>query len=186
MSYKEAFLQAIVENPDDDTPRLIYADWLEEYGDLHRAEFIRVQCELARLPIDDDVRRPTLQEHEWTLLFAHAKEWLAELPIQEGIKWHEGCQQAEGILFPASSVASPVQSWPRMRTPFENRRTVAAHDPRQVPSASATGTHPCVSTFSRRLVCFFTVSSSFSAFSLSIFSLSGISFLSAAIPSSMV
>lgn len=41
------FLQAIIEAPDDDTPRLVYADWLEEYGgDLARAEFIRVQMEL--------------------------------------------------------------------------------------------------------------------------------------------
>ena len=43
------FLRAIIEHPEDDTPRLIYADWLEENGDPDRAEFIRVQCELARL-----------------------------------------------------------------------------------------------------------------------------------------
>src|SRR5260370_37026404 len=43
------FLRAIDENPDDDGPRLVYADWLEEHGDTARAEVIRVQCELARL-----------------------------------------------------------------------------------------------------------------------------------------
>jgi uncharacterized protein (TIGR02996 family) len=43
----EAFLKAICDNPDDDLPRLIYADWLDERGDLNSAEFIRLQCALA-------------------------------------------------------------------------------------------------------------------------------------------
>ena len=44
-----AFLQSIIAAPDDDAPRLVYADWLEEHGgEPERAEFIRVQCELAR------------------------------------------------------------------------------------------------------------------------------------------
>ena len=45
------FLADIIANPDDDTPRLIFADWLEERGgreNTARAEFIRVQC---RLPV---------------------------------------------------------------------------------------------------------------------------------------
>ena len=40
--------EAIIEAPDDDSPRLIYADWLEEQGDL-RAEFIRLQCQAATI-----------------------------------------------------------------------------------------------------------------------------------------
>jgi len=40
----EAFLQAILEHPDENAPRLVYADWLEECGDVDRAEFIRLQC----------------------------------------------------------------------------------------------------------------------------------------------
>jgi uncharacterized protein (TIGR02996 family) len=47
-----AFWAAIRENPAEDTPRLVYADWLEEHGDPERAEFIRVQIELARLGPD--------------------------------------------------------------------------------------------------------------------------------------
>jgi uncharacterized protein (TIGR02996 family) len=42
------FLAAIRAAPDDDAPRLIYADWLDEHDQPERAEFIRVQCELAR------------------------------------------------------------------------------------------------------------------------------------------
>jgi uncharacterized protein (TIGR02996 family) len=47
VTHDEAFLQAMVEDPDDDTPRLVYADWLDENGQPERAEFIRIQCELA-------------------------------------------------------------------------------------------------------------------------------------------
>src|SRR5690348_10440338 len=47
MTHEEAFLASILENPDDDAPRLIYADWLDEQGRHDRAEFIRIQCELA-------------------------------------------------------------------------------------------------------------------------------------------
>jgi uncharacterized protein (TIGR02996 family) len=44
----DSFLRDILDHPFDDAPRLIYADWLEDHGEEARAEFIRVQCELAR------------------------------------------------------------------------------------------------------------------------------------------
>jgi uncharacterized protein (TIGR02996 family) len=40
-SEKAALLRAIVGSPNEDTPRLVYADWLDENGDSDRAEFIR-------------------------------------------------------------------------------------------------------------------------------------------------
>ncbi len=46
---RDAFMAAILAAPDDDLPRLVFADWLDEHGEPERAEFIRVQCELARL-----------------------------------------------------------------------------------------------------------------------------------------
>jgi uncharacterized protein (TIGR02996 family) len=33
MHDRDALVRAIIENPDDDAPRLIYADWLNEHGD---------------------------------------------------------------------------------------------------------------------------------------------------------
>ncbi|MBY0457349.1 MAG: TIGR02996 domain-containing protein, partial [Gemmataceae bacterium] len=58
-----ALLAAIVAHPDEDTPRLAYADWLDEnrpdtkpspaQGPSARAEFIRVQCRLAAIAPDD-------------------------------------------------------------------------------------------------------------------------------------
>jgi len=47
LSQHEAFLRAIFDNPEEDTTRLVYADFLQENGEEDRAEFIRVQCELA-------------------------------------------------------------------------------------------------------------------------------------------
>lgn len=44
LSQHEAFLRAIFDAPDDDTPRLVYADFLQENGEDDRAEFIRWQC----------------------------------------------------------------------------------------------------------------------------------------------
>lgn len=40
----DAFLQTVFAHPDDDGPRLVYADWLEEHGECAHAELIRLQC----------------------------------------------------------------------------------------------------------------------------------------------
>src|SRR5262249_4725627 len=71
---RAAFLADIRADPDDDAPRLIYADWLHEHGDADRAEFIRLQCELARLGAADP-RRPALEQREGELLEAHRLRW---------------------------------------------------------------------------------------------------------------
>jgi uncharacterized protein (TIGR02996 family) len=47
MSDEAALLAAIVAHADEDTPRLAFADWLDENGDPDRAEFIRSQCRFA-------------------------------------------------------------------------------------------------------------------------------------------
>lgn len=41
---REAFLLAIFANPDDDLPRLVFADWLEERGEGEWAARIRTEC----------------------------------------------------------------------------------------------------------------------------------------------
>jgi uncharacterized protein (TIGR02996 family) len=40
----------VLDSPEEDAPRRVYADWEEEYGDPRRAEFIRLGLELAALP----------------------------------------------------------------------------------------------------------------------------------------
>ncbi len=41
---REAFLLAIFTNPDDDLPRLVYADWLDEHGHDKAAHRLRTEC----------------------------------------------------------------------------------------------------------------------------------------------
>lgn len=69
----EPFFAAIRDRPADDTPRLVYADWLDDHGKAARAEFVRVQCELAGTPAPDRVRG--LRKREEELLKAHRAEW---------------------------------------------------------------------------------------------------------------
>jgi uncharacterized protein (TIGR02996 family) len=100
MPPEEAFRAAIVAAPDDDTPRLVFADWLDEHGDAARAEFIRVQCELAKLEETDllgkdkerTARYTVLYRREQELLATHHKAWLRPLseifaPLSV-IGWH--------------------------------------------------------------------------------------------------
>jgi uncharacterized protein (TIGR02996 family) len=44
MADHPGLIQAILDAPDDDGPRLIYADWLDDHGEALRAEFIRLHC----------------------------------------------------------------------------------------------------------------------------------------------
>jgi uncharacterized protein (TIGR02996 family) len=92
----EGLYRAILDDPDSDMPRLIYADWLEEQGDADRAEFIRVQCELAGpppiLPDKSSLRaRAQLCAHVRSLLARHELEWLGPfLPsVRAGKLWVE-------------------------------------------------------------------------------------------------
>jgi|SRR5262245_121648 len=94
----ESLYRAVVAAPDDDAPRLVLADWYEEHGHPERAEFIRLQIEIARrealgdewtepapakgadqVPVD---RTPTdrLQRRLRALWKTHGAKWVAGLP----------------------------------------------------------------------------------------------------------
>ena len=79
MSTETALLRTIRDMPDEDTPRLVYADYLEEEGNAPRAEFIRVQCALARLP-EGDPQRHALEDRQHELLAEHECAWLGIPP----------------------------------------------------------------------------------------------------------
>ncbi len=49
MTTYDAFLAAIIADPDNDDLRLVFADELEQDGQVERTEFIRVQCAIAKL-----------------------------------------------------------------------------------------------------------------------------------------
>lgn len=78
MSDEAALLAAICAHPEEDTPRLMYADWLDEYGDPERAEFIRAECELARTDHDSPIYLPLLRRSD-VLRVNNADRWFGPL-----------------------------------------------------------------------------------------------------------
>jgi uncharacterized protein (TIGR02996 family) len=88
---EQALLGAVLASPDDDAPRLIFADWFAENGQPERAEFIQLQIARARLPRRDPARLYT-GEREWALLEAHGAQWLAPLPeaARRHVKFERG------------------------------------------------------------------------------------------------
>jgi uncharacterized protein (TIGR02996 family) len=82
MNERDALLKAVCENPDDDTPRLVFADWLQEHDEEDRAEFIRLQIEVATLP--DGKKKQKKQTREAELLDEHREEWTEPLKEFEG------------------------------------------------------------------------------------------------------
>src|SRR6478736_3270237 len=90
MTDDEALLRAVLAAPDDDAPRLIYADWLDEHGDPARAAFIRTQIEIARRP-SSQARLVQLKQAESTLLRANRDAWTAWVPgWAEARAFHRG------------------------------------------------------------------------------------------------
>jgi uncharacterized protein (TIGR02996 family) len=78
-----AFLAEAKEHFDDDAPRLVLADWLEEYGDESdqaRAAFVRAQCERAPLE-QQGSRAVALRQIESDLLARHQQTWLGPLLV---------------------------------------------------------------------------------------------------------
>ena len=85
----DAFLRAIIADPDDDLPRLVYADSLDETGAADRAEFIRVQCQLANLEEHEHQVRE-LEDREHALLAANESKWFrSQRGLSEWV-WRRG------------------------------------------------------------------------------------------------
>jgi uncharacterized protein (TIGR02996 family) len=84
MTDLEALYRAVLEDPDDDTLRLVYADALEEEGDGRRAAFVRAQVELARTPeYDPAAVRARAARH-----CNPDVDWVLDLPdLPDGLAW---------------------------------------------------------------------------------------------------
>jgi uncharacterized protein (TIGR02996 family) len=110
---KSGFWKAICAAPDDDTPRLVFADYLDEQGDAARADFIRAQCEGERPP-PDDPRRIDREIRAAALLHEHRAVWVEELPTwvrRAPVTFRRGFPSgietnAAGIVRNASALAS--------------------------------------------------------------------------------
>jgi uncharacterized protein (TIGR02996 family) len=117
----DAFLDAIFDHPDDDTPRLVYADWLQEHGQENYAQFIRLQCAAAREKLwSDEANRlweeigrvwPRLDEEWWP---ATRDDWLAPCSL-DAIHFHRGLLRP-GLLFTADQAILYSVCWPSIMT----------------------------------------------------------------------
>jgi uncharacterized protein (TIGR02996 family) len=93
MQTSDALYRAIVANPEDDTARLVYADWLQENDRPEEAELIRVQCRLeSELPDHPDYTDWLAREEELKLRLAAnspqpVRRFPAGLMVASGKKW---------------------------------------------------------------------------------------------------
>jgi uncharacterized protein (TIGR02996 family) len=78
--------RAVCEHPDEDAPRLVFADWLEEHGEAERAEFIRVHVATDRMP-KDDPNYTRLMQRRGELFARNNRDWHAGLPKLPGVEW---------------------------------------------------------------------------------------------------
>lgn len=109
-----ALLSDCKENPEDDTPRLVLADWLEERDDL-RGSFLRAQVLAARLP-QPSPERAARDSEAARLLIAHEIAWLGRLrPHLEGWEFARGLVRARArpapLLDAGALVGSELLAW---------------------------------------------------------------------------
>jgi uncharacterized protein (TIGR02996 family) len=84
-----ALIRTIAANPEDDTPRLIYADWLDESGselNRERAEFIRLHVHMATLPLDSEERQQ-IRSQSLPEMLPLIQAWWKELPVIPNLTW---------------------------------------------------------------------------------------------------
>jgi uncharacterized protein (TIGR02996 family) len=86
MTQRDALLRAVCDNPDDDLPRLVFADWCDENGEPERAEFIRTQIELRKADVPA-AGRAKLGLREGSLLSLWERRWKGELVSEPGLLW---------------------------------------------------------------------------------------------------
>ena len=86
-SDRDALLAAVLANPDDDVPRLVYADYLEEAGgeaNVARARFIRAEVTAEQLP-EDDPERERLESLAARQFNRYSFTWNSEIPGWDGV-----------------------------------------------------------------------------------------------------
>lgn len=86
MSDRDALYRAILANPAEDTPRLAYADWLEENGRPEEAEFIRIHCSLDNGTPHDPASPELVDREEELRLWLQAHAPMPRVRFRGGLK----------------------------------------------------------------------------------------------------
>jgi uncharacterized protein (TIGR02996 family) len=136
-----AFMAAIIADPDDDTARLVAADFIEENGDADRASFIRIQVELARLessPAEkkqDEIDALRLKERAFLgPLSVKSRLWAAEacpelvrVDVRGGAGLDVGVTGAERLSWGrgfVEGVTCPAEMWARHGAAVRRRQPI--------------------------------------------------------------
>lgn len=147
-----ALLASVLAHPEDDAPRLVYADWCDENGQPERAEFIRVQIALSRMakPSSADRKlaterlaamhkgqpvkgrpggRATLLAREAYLLDRHRAQWEPRGKPRLGCVWGKGFIREAGgeLLAWLAHGRLLVTRQPVVRVEVTDRRPSAGH-----------------------------------------------------------
>jgi uncharacterized protein (TIGR02996 family) len=149
---REAFFRAVAANPDDDAPRLAFADYLDDQNEPEWAEFIRVQCELAGLPTHAAFPATATQPAPDPIPLGHVIDWFRERePIRSVLARRDELARREVALFGGGGIAprysqvapgllcnvgthpsdadqSPVHQWAFLRRGFVERLHLPATD----------------------------------------------------------
>jgi uncharacterized protein (TIGR02996 family) len=115
MNDADALLRAIFDAPDDDAPRLVYADWLDEHGQPNHARFIRLQ--IATHGMSLDLPENARWKHELEQAWERCKQsWgaLAEDLKLEILQFRRGFPIVTVTLPARRFVALSPNWWPRL------------------------------------------------------------------------
>jgi uncharacterized protein (TIGR02996 family) len=116
MTEERAFLAAILEKPDDDTLKLLYADWLEEQGDP-RAEYLRLMMSVRReRVVSPEQRRQQVPARLQELAATLDPNWLAVVSDPEV----ERCGRNTGRAWRPRFDFVSDKTWADMRPTTDN------------------------------------------------------------------
>jgi uncharacterized protein (TIGR02996 family) len=109
---REAFMAAILAAPEEDTPRLVFADWLDENGDEEdksRAALIRAQCRAETLPEGSRERRD-LEREARAILKGYGERWAKPLKDTRLVKgWTFRRGFLDGVTMSATMFAHAAE-----------------------------------------------------------------------------
>ncbi len=126
MNERDALLAAILANPDEDTPRLMFADWLMDSGDADRGNFIRLQIEAARAEPFGPVARARAAEAQ-RVYENRRSDWEPHLRGGRATNWSYTRGFVEHVrvdasnfheLAPAMFAVEPIRAVQPVRTPL--------------------------------------------------------------------